>query len=130
MDRYNHDMIGGDDTDEQDDSPIFGSFSSYSPQYRKTYYSTSSPSSTSSSISSTSIARLQPKNNSMSLVGSDSNTINVLNTTPTACIGNAEDSLANSEEKCGNIHHLNKFLTTPELHKFNVCATIIYYCPL
>lgn len=35
MDRYNHDLGGGDDTDETDDSPLFGSFSSYSPQYRK-----------------------------------------------------------------------------------------------
>lgn len=34
MDRYNHDLAG-DDTDETDDSPLFGSFSSYSPQYRK-----------------------------------------------------------------------------------------------
>lgn len=34
MDRYNHDL-GGDDTDETDDSPLFGSFSSYSPQYKK-----------------------------------------------------------------------------------------------
>ncbi|KAK6641086.1 hypothetical protein RUM44_012787 [Polyplax serrata] len=32
-DRYNHDM--GDDTDDTDDSPLFGSFASYSPQYRK-----------------------------------------------------------------------------------------------
>lgn len=32
MDRYNHDI--GDDTDT-DDSPLFGSFSSYSPQSRK-----------------------------------------------------------------------------------------------
>lgn len=33
MDRYNHDL--GDDTDDPDDSPLFGSFSSYSPQSRK-----------------------------------------------------------------------------------------------
>lgn len=34
MDRYNHDL--GDDTDDTDDSPpLFGSFSSYSPQSRK-----------------------------------------------------------------------------------------------
>lgn len=33
-DRYNHDI--GEDTDDTDDSPLFGSFSSYSPQYRKT----------------------------------------------------------------------------------------------
>lgn len=32
-DRYNHDI--GDDTDDTDDSPLFGSFASYSPQYRK-----------------------------------------------------------------------------------------------
>lgn len=39
MDRYNHDLTGGaagDETDDTtDDSPLFGSFSSYSPQYRK-----------------------------------------------------------------------------------------------
>lgn len=34
MDRYNHDL-GGDDTDETEDSPLIGSFSSYSPQYRR-----------------------------------------------------------------------------------------------
>lgn len=39
MDRYNHDLGGGDDTDDTDDSPLFGSFSSYSPQYRKQHYS-------------------------------------------------------------------------------------------
>ncbi|KAL0276514.1 UNVERIFIED_CONTAM: hypothetical protein PYX00_004073 [Menopon gallinae] len=33
-DRYNHDI--GEDTDDTDDSPLFGSFASYSPQYRKT----------------------------------------------------------------------------------------------
>lgn len=34
MDRYNHDL-GGEDTDETEDSPLIGSFSSYSPQYRR-----------------------------------------------------------------------------------------------
>ncbi|XP_034933867.1 microtubule-associated serine/threonine-protein kinase 3 isoform X2 [Chelonus insularis] len=33
MDRYSHDF--GEDTDDTDDSPLFGSFSSYSPQSRK-----------------------------------------------------------------------------------------------
>ncbi|KAF5294843.1 hypothetical protein FQA39_LY00327 [Lamprigera yunnana] len=33
VDRYNHDL--GDDTDDTDDSPVFGLFSSCSPQYRK-----------------------------------------------------------------------------------------------
>lgn len=32
-DRYNHDI--GEDTDDTDESPLFGSFSSCSPQYRK-----------------------------------------------------------------------------------------------
>lgn len=31
-DRYNHDL---EDTDDADDSPLFGSFASYSPQYRR-----------------------------------------------------------------------------------------------
>ena len=39
MDRYNHDFAAGEDTDEMDDSPLFGSFNSYSPQYRKQHYS-------------------------------------------------------------------------------------------
>ncbi|XP_026473119.1 microtubule-associated serine/threonine-protein kinase 3 isoform X2 [Ctenocephalides felis] len=34
VDRYNHE-IAGDDTDDTDDSKLFGSFSSCSPQYRK-----------------------------------------------------------------------------------------------
>lgn len=33
IDRYNHDLE--DDTDDTDDSPVFGMFSSCSPQYRK-----------------------------------------------------------------------------------------------
>ncbi|KAK5639256.1 hypothetical protein RI129_011748 [Pyrocoelia pectoralis] len=35
VDRYNHDL--GDDTDDTDDSPVFGLFSSCSPQYRKVH---------------------------------------------------------------------------------------------
>lgn len=34
MDRYNHDLCG-EDTDETEDSPLFGFFNSYSPQYKK-----------------------------------------------------------------------------------------------
>lgn len=33
VDRYNHELE--DDTDDTDDSPVFGLFSSCSPQYRK-----------------------------------------------------------------------------------------------
>lgn len=36
MERYNHDL-GDEDTDDMDDTPIFGSFNSYSPAYRKSY---------------------------------------------------------------------------------------------
>lgn len=36
IDRYSHDLEG-DDTDEADDSPLFASFSSYSPQFKKQY---------------------------------------------------------------------------------------------
>lgn len=38
MDRYNHDLAG-EDTDDTDDTPVFGSFNSYTPQYRKQHYS-------------------------------------------------------------------------------------------
>lgn len=37
IDRYNHDLE--DDTDDTDDSPVFGLFSSCSPQYRKVHTS-------------------------------------------------------------------------------------------
>lgn len=37
IDRYNHDLE--DDTDDTDDSPVFGLFSSCSPQYRKVHAS-------------------------------------------------------------------------------------------
>lgn len=33
VDRYNHDL--GEDTDETEDSILFSSFSSYTPQYKK-----------------------------------------------------------------------------------------------
>lgn len=38
MDRYNHE-IADDDTDDTDEPPIFGSFNSFSSQYRKSYHS-------------------------------------------------------------------------------------------
>ncbi|XP_037940617.1 microtubule-associated serine/threonine-protein kinase 3 [Teleopsis dalmanni] len=38
IDRFNHDLAG-EDTDDTDDTPVFGSFSSYTPQYRKQHYS-------------------------------------------------------------------------------------------
>lgn len=40
MERYNHDL--GEDTDDMDDTPLFGSFNSYSPAYRKSYAGTPS----------------------------------------------------------------------------------------
>lgn len=52
MDRYNHDLAG-EDTDDTDDTPVIGSFSSYTPQYRKQHYSWSRASSTTSVSSST-----------------------------------------------------------------------------
>lgn len=37
MDRFNHDIMcdAEEDTDDTEDLPLFGSFGSYSPQYRK-----------------------------------------------------------------------------------------------
>lgn len=54
MDRYSHEIE--DDTDDTDDSPVFGLFSSCSPQYRKTHGSKLSLTSDSSSIKSSSLA--------------------------------------------------------------------------
>lgn len=41
MERYNHEL-GDEDTDDMDDTPLFGSFNSYSPAYRKSYAGTPS----------------------------------------------------------------------------------------
>ncbi|XP_019753408.1 microtubule-associated serine/threonine-protein kinase 3 isoform X2 [Dendroctonus ponderosae] len=54
MDRYSHEIE--DDTDDTDDSPVFGLFSSCSPQYRKTHGSKLSLTSDCSSIKSSSLA--------------------------------------------------------------------------
>lgn len=54
MDRYSHEIE--DDTDDTDDSPVFGLFSSCSPQYRKTHGSKLNITSDSSSIKSSSLA--------------------------------------------------------------------------
>jgi len=54
MDRYSHEIE--DDTDDTDDSPVFGLFSSCSPQYRKTHGSKLSLTSDLSSIKSSSLA--------------------------------------------------------------------------
>ncbi|XP_066152920.1 microtubule-associated serine/threonine-protein kinase 3 isoform X1 [Euwallacea fornicatus] len=54
MDRYSHEIE--DDTDDTDDSPVFGLFSSCSPQYRKTHGSKLSLTSDSSSLRSSSLA--------------------------------------------------------------------------
>lgn len=54
MDRYSHEIE--DDTDDTDDSPVFGLFSSCSPQYRKAHASKMSLTSDISSLKSSSLA--------------------------------------------------------------------------
>lgn len=52
MDRYNHELAG-EDTDDTDDTPVFGCFSSYTMQYRKQYYSWSKIAATTPTSTST-----------------------------------------------------------------------------
>ena len=59
MDRYNHDLAG-EDTDDTEDMPSFGSFSSYTPQYRKQHYSWSRAATTTSSELSSSANSTPP----------------------------------------------------------------------
>lgn len=61
IDRYNHEI--GDDTDDTDDSPVFGMFSSCSPQYRKVQSSrlTSTESTTETKVVTTSIVPTTPE---------------------------------------------------------------------
>lgn len=136
MDRYNHDL-GGEDTDDTDDTPVFGSFSSYTPQYRKQHYSWSrEPSLTTASVScctnntsTTSLNTTIPAVTTTAIVSSETK-LQVTATVSTSSPTNTVDSVS----KCRKIvaplsspsnaiaqQMVNKVLNTPQLRKIEVC---------
>lgn len=136
MDRYNHDLAG-EDTDDTDDTPVIGSFSSYTPQYRKQHYSwsrvastTSVSATTTTTISTTSLNTAVTTTVTTSSMQTTSVAETKLQVTEsTSSPTNTVDSVA----KCRKIaaplaspqniitqQMVNKVLNTPQLRKIEV----------
>ncbi|KNC30597.1 hypothetical protein FF38_11951 [Lucilia cuprina] len=139
MDRYNHDLAG-EDTDDTDDTPVIGSFSSYTPQYRKQHYSWSRVASTTTTVSSTTTT-------THSSTSSLNNTIATTHTTTSALAEtklNVTESVSSptntvdSVAKCRKIaaplaspqniitqQMVNKVLNTPQLRKIEISTSCL-----
>lgn len=136
MDRYNHDLAG-EDTDDTDDTPVIGSFSSYTPQYRKQHYSWSRVAST-TTVSSSTTNTATPTLNVNITTASITSTITSSSTLAEAKLQATESSSSptntvDSVAKCRKIaaplaasHNVitqqlvNKVLNTPQLRKIEV----------
>ncbi|XP_067645232.1 microtubule-associated serine/threonine-protein kinase 3 [Eurosta solidaginis] len=142
MDRYNHDLAG-EDTDDTDDIPVFGSFSSLTPQYRKQHYSwsrvpsttstnTITPTTTSASFSS-SIDKWGPQADVKNCPAIDATTTKshssgsseTTNTTttmdPSMALMKRKNSSALSPSMSSDFI-ANKLLTTPQLRKLDLTS--------
>lgn len=102
MDRYNHDL-GGEDTDDTDDTPVFGSFNSYTPQYRKQHYSWSRHATDSAKGTPTTLpSRAQETATATATIAA------------TGAMPKLKPSAVSQEGV------VNKFLNTPQLRKLDV----------
>ncbi|XP_055530653.1 microtubule-associated serine/threonine-protein kinase 3 isoform X2 [Wyeomyia smithii] len=108
VDRYNHDICG-DDTDDMEDSPLFGSFSSYSPQYRK-QQSISASSNPPAVVS-------QPEPLASPLAGSNLPSTVAKEKPQLPSLFEDSFDLNQHPKPVGDI---NKLIITPELRKFNI----------
>ncbi|XP_062564671.1 microtubule-associated serine/threonine-protein kinase 3 isoform X2 [Armigeres subalbatus] len=104
VDRYNHEICG-DDTDDMEDSPLFGSFSSYSPQYRKQQAATTNPAT--NALQQEQLASPLPGSNLPSVIAKEKQQLPSL----------FEDSFDVNHPKPNDI---SKLIITPELRKFNI----------
>jgi len=111
MDRYNHDL-GGEDTDDTDDTPVFGSFNSYTPQYRKQHYSWSrhATATTTDSVKGTPTMTTLPSR------------AQEIATTSAMAVTVATGAMPKLKPFTGSQEGVvNKFLNTPQLRKLDVC---------
>ncbi|XP_017475015.1 PREDICTED: microtubule-associated serine/threonine-protein kinase 2 isoform X2 [Rhagoletis zephyria] len=145
MDRYNHDLAG-DDTDDTDDTPVFGSFSSLTPQYRKQHYSwsrvPSGSSSTTMTPTTTSVASVSASASSSGTENSAQQTnakkdviANIVTTSGNSSVTENTSTVVDTSlalVKCKNSSALspsmssdfiaNKLLTTPQLRKLDLTS--------
>ncbi|XP_034480757.1 microtubule-associated serine/threonine-protein kinase 1 [Drosophila innubila] len=115
MDRYNHDL-GGEDTDDTDDTPVFGSFNSYTPQYRKQHYSWSrhATATTTDSVKATTTMTTLPSR--------------AQETAPTSAMATTAATGAMPKVKplnAGQEGVVNKFLNTPQLRKLDLSSSCL-----
>lgn len=106
MDRYNHDL-GGEDTDDTDDTPVFGSFNSYTPQYRKQHYSWSRNATATTTDSTRATPTTLPSRAQE----------NATATSSMAATGAMPKLMTSNASQEGVV---NKFLNTPQLRKLDV----------
>ncbi|XP_017086271.1 microtubule-associated serine/threonine-protein kinase 3 [Drosophila eugracilis] len=127
MDRYNHDL-GGEDTDDTDDTPVFGSFNSYTPQYRKQHYSWSrhaTPTSTDGvkSTATPPLTSLPSRAQEIPVATVGATSTGALPKLKTGMIsGSGSGSGSNSTSNEGVV---NKFLNTPQLRKLDLSSSCL-----
>lgn len=152
MDRYNHELAG-EDTDDTDDTPVFGCFSSYTMQYRKQYYSwskiaptslTSTPTMTPNSCAvpistpTTTTAATDSMPSSLQLENLSAKQQRTLSTIINPPNLNVEeklgDAMSKSQKTClpnvginADQQIVNKVLTTPQLRRIEVRIFMQFY---
>uniref|UniRef100_A0A1Q3FEL8 non-specific serine/threonine protein kinase n=1 Tax=Culex tarsalis TaxID=7177 RepID=A0A1Q3FEL8_CULTA len=111
VDRYNHDICG-DDTDDMEDSPLFGSFNSYSPQYRKQQNITAAGGGSPAIMAQPEppLASPLPGTNLPLALAKEKQQLPSL-------FEDGFDVVSSSQQKSGDI---GKLIITPELRKFNI----------
>ncbi|XP_017034205.1 microtubule-associated serine/threonine-protein kinase 3 [Drosophila kikkawai] len=126
MDRYNHDL-GGEDTDDTDDTPVFGSFNSYTPQYRKQHYSWSRHATATDGGKPPALTSLPSRaqenplpNPGVSSTGALPKLKTGLATGRGSGSGNGRGSGSGSNEGV-----VNKFLNTPQLRKLDLSSSCL-----
>ncbi|XP_020798031.1 microtubule-associated serine/threonine-protein kinase 1 [Drosophila serrata] len=125
MDRYNHDL-GGEDTDDTDDTPVFGSFNSYTPQYRKQHYSWSRHATPPTATDGTRPPPLtsvpsRAQENPLPIPGvSSTGAMPKLKTGLATGSGNSSSRGSGSNEGV-----VNKFLNTPQLRKLDLSSSCL-----
>ncbi|XP_022226103.2 microtubule-associated serine/threonine-protein kinase 1 [Drosophila obscura] len=121
MDRYNHDLAG-EDTDDTDDTPVFGSFNSCTPQYRKQHYSWSRHASSTSTA--TDEAKATPP--TLTCLPSRAQAMPM----PVAAASTSTGALPKLRTGTGaglasNEGAVNKFLNTPQLRKLDLSSSCL-----
>ncbi|XP_017134662.1 microtubule-associated serine/threonine-protein kinase 3 [Drosophila miranda] len=127
MDRYNHDLAG-EDTDDTDDTPVFGSFNSYTPQYRKQHYSWSRHATSTSTTAADEAKATPPPPPTLTCLPSRAQAMPM--PMPAAAASTSTGALPKLRTGTGagaasNEGAVNKFLNTPQLRKLDLSSSCL-----